>query len=67
MPAGCKVFEQVCKRGEDFLAEAPVGRMVELVFSDFPASHSEKHGFGAGELDNVCAFRIDQVEPVLLL
>lgn len=28
--------------------ETPVGRVVELVSGNFPAPHSEKHGFGAG-------------------
>lgn len=55
---GCEVFDQVGKGGEEFPAEAPVGRVVQLVFSDFPAAHSEKHGFGAGELDDVCAFGV---------
>lgn len=47
--------------GKDFPAKAPVGRMVELVFSNFPASHAEKHGFGTGKLDNVCTPRVDRL------
>src|SRR5690606_13894656 len=45
---------------KDFPAKAPVGRMVELVFSDFSAPHAEKHGFGTGKLDNVCTPRVDR-------
>lgn len=59
--AGCKVFEQVCKMGKDFSAKAPVGRVVELVFSDFPALHAEKYSFRAGELNNICALRIHRL------